>query len=239
MSRDKRPGIRKHLAPALLLASCCLFAQGRRDGARIRLPIEEGADLVFVRVPFGNGSSHTTVTQIASDRPGLLWFGTNDGLKRYDGYRIRDFRPDSRNRNSVSGLSVASVFKDRSGDLWVASDLSVDRYDPAMETFTHYPSDAAVLEGPIHHISQDRAGMIWLATAHGLTRIDPATGKMTRYLSPMTALLRSTFEQKDGTFWVAGKESVDVFDRRMGEITERIPLRDPAAARAGRSANLS
>ena len=55
----------------------------------------------------------------------------------------------------------------------------------------------------------------------------------------MTNVLRSTFEQKDGTFWVAGKESVEVFDRLSGEITQRILLREPAAARAGRSANLN
>src|SRR5262249_37950758 len=51
--------------------------------------------------------------------------------------------------------------------------------------------------------------------------------------------LRSTFEARDGTFWVASQESVDVFDRQTGKVTQHFPLRDPAAARAGRTANLS
>ncbi len=136
------------LAAALLLIPGRLIAQVQ-PAERAHLPIEDGTDIVFVRVPFGNGSSHTTVTQIASDPSGFLWFGTNDGLKRYDGYRIRDFKPDSNNRNSLSGLSVETVFQDRSGRLWVASDLTVDRYDPVLETFTHYPSDPATLEGPV------------------------------------------------------------------------------------------
>jgi len=217
------------LVPASLIAQV-------QSNARIRLPIEDGADLVFVRVPFGNGSSHTTVTQIASDQLGFLWFGTNDGLKRYDGYRVRDFKPDSRNPDSLSGLSVESVFKDLSGKLWVASDLTIDRYDPVMERFTHYRSDPAVLDGPIHHVNQDRAGMIWLATAGGLTRIDPTGGK-TRYLSGMINTLRSTFEANDGTFWIANKDSVNVFDRGTGKIVESIPLRDPGAVRTSTSAN--
>ena len=228
--------IRVHLAVALLLVPGCLIAQVR-PAPRTHLPIEDGTDMVFVRVPFGNGSSHTTVTQIASDRSGFLWFGTNDGLKRYDGYRIRDFKPDSNNRNSLSGLFVETVFQDRSGRLWVASDLTVDRYDPVLETFTHYPSDPATLEGPVHDVSQDRAGMIWIATAYGLTRIDPATGNKTRYLNNMTAVLRSTFEESDGTFWVVSKESLDIFERRTGQITQHIPLRDRAAESAGTSAN--
>src|ERR1700674_2894853 len=162
MSRHTRRRVRRCLAPALLLACGCLFAQGRRDGARVRLPIEEGTDLVFVPVPFGNGSSHATVTQIAMGQSEFLWFGTKDGLKRYDGYRFRDFRPESGNPNSLSGLQVEYLFNDRSGKLWVTSDLNVDRYDAVMEKFTRYPSDPSVLEGPIHHVTQDRAGIIWL-----------------------------------------------------------------------------
>src|SRR6266478_3009077 len=238
MSRGKQPRPIL-LAAAILLTSCCLFAQGRRNEARVRLPIEEGTDLVFVPVPFGNGSSHATVTQITMGQSGFLWFGTKDGLKRYDGYRFRNFRPEAGSPYSLSGLVVESVFNDRSGKLWVTSDLSVDRFDPATEVFTHYPSEPSVLEGPIHHVNQDRAGMIWLSTFRGLTRIDSATGKMTRYLDPATEVLRSTLEQRDGTFWLAGREYVGIFDRRTGEITQHIPLRDPAAARAGRSANPS
>src|SRR6266567_6667772 len=124
------------LVAAMLLGCCSLFAAG----GRIRLPIEEGTDLVFVPVPFGNGSSHATVTQIAMGQLGFLWFGTKDGLKRYDGYRFRDFRPEAGNPHSLSGLTVKALLEDRSGKLWVTSDLSVDRFDPATEIFTHFPS---------------------------------------------------------------------------------------------------
>src|SRR5258706_8465693 len=97
MSGGTRYVNRVHLALALLLASSCLFAQGVGYGARIRMPIEEGTDLVFLRVPFGNGSAHATVSQIEKDHLGFLWFGTNNGLKRFDGYRFRDFQPEPGN----------------------------------------------------------------------------------------------------------------------------------------------
>src|SRR5204863_2115976 len=103
MLRGKEPRVCTRLTATMLLACCCLFSQGRHDGARVRLPIEEGTDLVFVPVPFGNGSSHTTVTQIAMGRLGFLWFGTKDGLLRYDGYRFREFRPEAGNPHSLSG----------------------------------------------------------------------------------------------------------------------------------------
>src|SRR6266699_718760 len=100
------------LAAALLLIPGRLIAQ-IQTAERAHLPIEDGTDIVFVRVPFGNGSSHTNVTQIASDPSGFLFFFQEEDGIRDDGYRIRDFKPDSNNRNSLSGLSVETVFQDR------------------------------------------------------------------------------------------------------------------------------
>jgi len=142
-----------------------------------------------------------------------------------------EFRPEPGNRDSLTGLTVKSVFQDRSGELWVASDLSVDRYDPATERFAHFPSEPGMLEGPIHHINQDSAGRIWLATAYGLTGIEPASGRRAHYLDAMTAVLRSTFEEKDGTFWVADKEAVNIFDRARGTLIQRYALRSAASGR--------
>jgi len=210
---------------ALLLVSPSMFGRGSAYSRRIHLPISEGTDLAFVRVPLDNGSTHATVWQIAKDRLGYLWFSTSDGLKRFDGYRFRDVRPEAGNPYSLSGREVKPLFNDRSGKLWVASDLSVARYDPETETFTHFSSDP-LIKGPIHDVYQDREGMIWITTPLGLVRIDPASGKAAREDNLATNVLRSTFEDKDGTFWVSARESVEVFDRRTGEVTRHIPLRD-------------
>jgi ligand-binding sensor domain-containing protein len=201
-------------------------------GPRIRLPVEEGNDVVFNRIVFENGSSHATVTQILQDRTGFLWFGTNDGLRRYDGYGFREFRPEANSSSGLSGLAVKALFEDRWGKLWVASDLTADRYDPAMESFTHFP----VLEGPVHHLAADGDGSILLATAFGLERFDPAAGKFTRYINAF-AVIRATLLQKNGTLWVTDKESIGIFDRQARDIRDRIPLRDAAAIPGGRSAN--
>src|SRR5262249_3481713 len=195
---------------AWVLSCGCMaaFGDGGRTSARVRLPVSEGTDLRFTPVSSAGGPAQGS-SRIVEDDQGFLWFGTPDGLKRFDSYGFRDFRPDPKNAQSISGLAVTALFKDRSGHLWVASDLSLDRYDPSTESFTHYPSDPSRFEGPISDIYQDRAGVIWLATSHGLNRIDPS-GEMRRYQSdsadPTTLsanTLRSTFEEKDGTFWVA------------------------------------
>ena len=61
----------------------------------------EGADLRFDHLPLGMDPSHRRITGIVQDDLGFLWIGTDDGLKRYDGYRIRDYRHDPKNPNSL------------------------------------------------------------------------------------------------------------------------------------------
>src|SRR5437773_1655854 len=146
----------------------------------VRLPVVNGHDLRFVHVPFGEGSAHSRVGQIAQDGQGFLWFGTQNGLQRYDGYRFREYRHDPGDPRTLSGSNIYGLFKDRTGKLWVGSDKYLDQYDPASEIFHHFRPDPASFEGWVSHMSQDRDGVIWLATNHGLNRLDPAKWQTVR-----------------------------------------------------------
>src|SRR5260370_34564912 len=64
------------------------------SNAGIRLPISDATDRVFVPISAGKELSHAWVGQIVDDNQGFLWFGTRDGLDRYDGYQIRPYSPD-------------------------------------------------------------------------------------------------------------------------------------------------
>ncbi len=222
----------RHLSLGLLLM-CSGFGASAQipAGTPARVPIVEGTDLRFNHLSVGEGPSRSRVSHIVQDDQGFLWFGTQDGLKRYDGYRFREYRHDPGNPNSLSGSYINALFKDSSGKLWIASDQYLDRYDPATEIFMHYRSGQ--VEGAVSHIGQDRQGTIWVATSHGLNRLDPASGQTVRYqhnpndpASLGSSLVRSTFEEKDGTFWVATTESLDILDRRTGKVTRHLPLRE-------------
>lgn len=180
---------------------------------------------------FGESRSYGRISSIVKDDQGFLWFGTNSGLQRYDGYRLREFQHDPGNPKGLSGSYINTLFKDRSGNLWVASDEYLERYDPATESFTHSPSVGGGIEGWVWHISQDRTGTLWLATHAGLARLDPASWQIVRHkhrpgdpTSLSSDFVTSTFEQRDGTFWVATTDGLDIFDRRTGKVTRHFPL---------------
>ena len=142
-------------------------------------PVIAGTDIRFYRAATGEGLSQTRASQILQDDQGFMWFGTQYGLNRYDGYKFKVFLHDPADPTSLSGVFITALFKDRSGIIWVGCHQFLDKYDPATETFTHYRIQAlhATTEQlTIQRISQDSTGLFWLATTHGLFGFNPDSG---------------------------------------------------------------
>ena len=143
----------------------------------VGLPLIDGRDIRFRPIPAVNGLSQTRAGSTVQDRLGFIWFGTQYGLNRFDGYRFKVFRHEPKHPESLGGVYVRSLFIDHSGTLWVGCDESFDKFDPVTETFTHFrvgPPGTDENDGPAIHVSEDRYGKLWLATAKGLFGFDPS-----------------------------------------------------------------
>ena len=214
-----------------LLTASCSFAV-HQSGRPVLLPVVDGNDIRFAQLRSKQRQLEGEVNHILQDDQGFMWFGTSDGLRRYDGYSLKEYRHDPRDPNSLSGATIFALFKDRSGRLWIGSDAFVDMFDPATDKFTHFSGPGtAGIEGTVLDIRQDRKGMLWLASQKGLYRVDPAKWQTVHYQhqpgDPTTLSsneLKSTFEEKDGTFWVATEKGLDIFDRNTGKVTRHISL---------------
>jgi PAS domain S-box-containing protein len=210
--------------------------QAHVEPRTIILPVVDGNGISFTRLSTDDGLSQTRVSQIVQDDQGFMWFGSQYGLNRYDGYKFKVFKHEPGNRNSLSGVFIYSLFKDRSGSLWIGCEEFLDKFDPVTDTFTHYRIDTADAQGetvPVTNISQDHTGMLWLSTVRGLVRFDPSTGRVIRYrhdpnnpLSLSSDQIRTTGEDREGTFWVGSSEGLDAFDRDTEKVTLHVPLQD-------------
>jgi len=206
------------------------------DRETMHLPVVEGTDVRFARLSRSQGLSQQRVTRIVQDDRGFLWFATQYGLNRYDGYRFRVFKHDPADSRSLGGVYIFSLFKDRKGQLWIGCDYSLDRYDPVTETFVHYRLDPLLktdLNGPVKHISQDSDGLLWLATANGIYRLDEDTGRTERFrhdpsnpFSLSSDDVKFSGQDRAGNFWIAGGEGLDQFDRARGRTVLHVPLRE-------------
>ena len=215
-------------------ASPSLIQQSSSALPRVRLPVIDGNDIRFSRLSTAQGLSQTRVLGIVEDDQGFLWFGTQYGLDRYDGYEYKVFTHDPARENSLSCVYIHSLFKDRSGTLWVGCDHFLDRFDNISETFTHYQIDTAgtsEVANPVDRISQDRAGMLWLATGRGLFGLNPDTGKIVHFVhDPSNSLslgnnaVKCSLEDSSGRFWVIDGDNLEEFDRNRGRVILRIRL---------------
>ena len=88
---------------------------------------------------------------ILQDRHGFMWFGTQGGLNRYDGYRVTQYRHDPKNPSSLGSDFVQTLFEDSKGTIWVARNL-LSGFNPETETFTHYAVPSASSDDPTRAI---------------------------------------------------------------------------------------
>ena len=226
----------------LVLPSLLAAADLSRDVAVprdvIRLPVEEASGLTVHHLSTADGLSQAHIEQIIQDDLGFIWFGSQYGVNRYDGYRFKVFVHEPGNRRSAAGAYVTALFKDRAGMIWIGWGQGLDRLDPRTEAFTHYHvklDESSDIDDVVVHISQDREGMLWLATGSGLVRLDPANGAVTRFRhdqepdSLPTNVVNWSGQDSHGRFWVGTSEGLIEFDPNRGRVVRHIRI--PVAMR--------
>ncbi len=145
--------------------------------------------LEFERISLEQGLSQSVVTCILQDRKGFMWFGTMDGLNKYDGYGFTIYKHDPQNGNSLSDNSITALYEDRFGMLWIGTRDGLNRFDRITERFTRYRHDPANPHGLSHnniaalvedHVNAE-AGLWIGTTGGGLNWFDRKTERFHHY----------------------------------------------------------
>ena len=190
------------------------------------------SDLVFKHLSIEEGLSQSIVNAMAQDRRGFLWFVTEDGLNRFDGYSFEVFKHDAADPGSLAHNEIKSVLEDRAGMLWVGSFYrGLERFDPATKRFTHFQHDPANPQSLgndiVWAVLEDRAGRLWVGTGRGLDLMDRSTGGFQHIDlasgkpgSASDDQVRVLLEDRAGTLWVgtAGDGLVRL-DATAGRVT--------------------
>ncbi len=185
----------------------------------------------FLRLTSEDGLSSDYILRIAQDRDGFIWFGTFQGLNRYDGDRIEVFAHDPNDPHSLSGNMIRALHIGPTGTMWIGTwESGLNQFDPARESFIRYqhdPNDPHSLSSNIvQAIYEDRSGNLWVGTKDGLNQLDPKTGQFTHYRhdpqDPHSAIANSVFsiyEDPGGVLWVGTDRGLERCDRATGKIT--------------------
>ncbi|MBN2520109.1 MAG: response regulator [Bacteroidales bacterium] len=132
----------------------------------------EETPFIFQHISTAEGLSHSWVRSIYQDETGFIWFGTNNGLNRYDGTTFKVYFPDETNENSIGSLTIQYITRKSKNELWIATDQGIYIYDQNTDNFSHFP-DLGYLQS--EYIFNDTENNTWFGTQNGLFKYNPKT----------------------------------------------------------------
>lgn len=139
----------------------------------------------FTSLTTKDGLSTNSVIAILKDRYGLIWFGTEDGLNKFDGTNFTVYRNKPGDTTSLQANEILSLHEDKKGNLWVGtSGGSLSLYDRKRDAFINFPANEApnsIKNNVIRSICSDYLGRIWIAHFGGVNILDPVTKRITDF----------------------------------------------------------
>jgi serine/threonine protein kinase/ligand-binding sensor domain-containing protein len=186
----------------------------------------------FDHLSIEQGLSQSNVFSILQDRQGFIWFGTQDGLNKFDGYNFTVYKNRLQDSTSISDNYINVVYEDKKGTLWVGTaGGGLNRYDPRTQSFTAYRHDpnkpSTISNNYVYSILEDHNGGLWVATlGGGLNRFDSEKENFTVYRNdpgnPRSISgdrIFSLLEDRNGTLWVGTSNGLNKFDSKTGDFT--------------------
>ena len=190
------------------------------------------SNIVFNHLTINDGLSQSSVTCILQDKTGFMWYGTQDGLNRYDGYNFKIFKNIPGDSTSLTENFIFSLIEDQSGTFYVETQSGVfHKYDPRSESFQIIDKKnfdfSEVKMSSVGATLSEKSGLSWtggLSRAVGLTLTDTKTGKTKTFkhnpsdpYSLSDDKVYSIFRDRSGNLWVGTFNGLDRFD----ETTEK------------------
>jgi len=120
-------------------------------------------ELIFKNFNSADGLSQHDVNCIIQDKDGFMWFGTNDGLNKYDGYNFKIFRPSKNTSGSISGRIIQKIESDYYGNLWIASlDGGLNYYNLEKEIFFNFSEKLSQFGNYVNDVTISDDGILWV-----------------------------------------------------------------------------
>ena len=187
-------------------------------------------NLNFTRLNTTNGLSQNSVQAMIKDRFGFMWFGTQDGLNKYDGYTFTVFKHRENNVNSLSANNITSLCEGKDGYIWAGTRIGgLSRYDQRTNSFVSFKEDrrnkASLSSNHITAVYEDKAGRLWVGTEEGLNLLDKKTGKFRRFYpgagrgNLSDGWIYSIYQDKNKNLWVGTRKGLNLYNEKAGSFS--------------------
>ncbi len=147
-------------------------------------------DLRFHHLTSREGLTQGTIETIIQDHQGYMWFGSHDGLNKYNSQNITAYKYDPDDSSSISYNQISDLLEDSNNNLWIGtSGRGFNLYNRETDNFTRYgvvddeEFDVGLTENTAVSLAEDHNGYIWVGTENGLNRFDPETEEFVHFIA--------------------------------------------------------
>ena len=164
-----------------------------------------------------NGLSENSVFCSLQDSKGFMWFGTKDGLNRFDGQKFVVFHTKPNDKNSIGNSFIHSLYEDKNKTLWVGTEKGIYLYNSHLSSFKYFDyktEKGQQIDQSVYSVTEDKKGNFWVASSYGLYKYNPKTNKLSGYFndpkkpsSIASNVSNCVFCDSRGTIWVGTLDS--------------------------------
>jgi ligand-binding sensor domain-containing protein len=188
-------------------------------------------ELNFTALTTRHGLSSNSINVILKDHHGLMWFGTADGLDKFDGTNFTIYHHDAQDSTSIPANEVLSMYEDRSGRIWVGTgDGGIAYYDYLHNSFVRYKNDKArpfIHNASVRAMCEDHNNNMWIASyGNGLVMVNPNNSKISKAIldhtiagQPNSFAIVSLFEDSRRRMWIGTNCGLYLYNWKSGKCT--------------------
>ena len=217
--------ITNRIGSALVAITIAVFAAGNAIASDAT-----ARPMRFDHLTLDDGLSQSNVLSVMQDSDGHMWFGTENGLNKYNGYEFDYFKRERGNPDALSSDFIFDVEEDIDGNLWIATNggglAMLNRQTGKVRSFQHDSENSnSVSSNIIRSLLIDGDGIVWIGTrGAGLGRFDPTSEQFSHYDfsatdSDKTNTVFALYQRAAGELWVGGDHGLTRLDTKSNDST--------------------
>lgn len=173
-----------------------------------------------------NDLSQNSIMDIHKDKFGFIWFATQDGLNKYDGFRFETLKHSENTTGTISSNYIQTIAEDKDGNLWLGTRTDglskYQRFNKKFRNYKHNPKDKNSLSNEkVNKVLIDHAGLIWIGTSSGLNVYNEKTNTFKKYFhnpgdpnSLISSKILSIYEDSNRDIWIGTDRGLNLLNRK-------------------------
>ncbi|AWW32848.1 hybrid sensor histidine kinase/response regulator [Echinicola strongylocentroti] len=197
-------------------------------GAEVKSALGQDQINNFKHISTSDGFSLNSVNSIGQDQKGLIWFGTRNGLMRYDGKELKVMRREIGDTDKLRINDIYAIHVDSARGIWMGTKSGLSIFDPKNHSSIDFEeetlSDMAISSRFVHDVLRISDHVVWIATKNGINVLNEKERKVAYYLHDETrpetinsSFVNCLYQSSNGAIWVGSRSGLNKLEEVQGD----------------------